>query len=468
MIDSARELLKTEKGKMNMTNNDVILVVDDEHGVRESFNVILEDHFRVLLAGTGEEALDIIAKNTIDLILLDIRLPDMDGLELLKKLKGIDPNTEIIMVTAVKEIETAVKAIKLGAYEYVVKPFKVDDMLTLISRALEKRSLVREVTYLRSELERIQSSEKIIGESKEMRDIFSLMSNISDSDGAVLIQGESGTGKELIAREIHNLSSRKNQPFVVVNSAAIPATLMESEIFGHNRGAFTGANHTTLGKLEIADKGTVFLDDVNTLDISMQAKLLRVIQEKEFERLGSTKVIKVDVRFVAASNEDLAELKSEGKFREDLFYRLNVFPIKLPPLRERKGDICLLLNHFLELQTKKTGKPQKRFSMKAIKHLEGYGWPGNIRELQNIVERLFTIIRKPVIRFKDISTLHTGKRQIKSIKNMSLKDAVNTFEKQYIAEALEFVGRNKKRAAEILGIHRNTLLSKIKQLDLKA
>jgi DNA-binding NtrC family response regulator len=461
-------LLKTEKGKKKMTNNDVILVVDDEHGVRESFNVILEDQFRVLLAGTGEKALDIMAKNTIDLILLDIRLPDMDGLDLLRKLKGIDPNTEIIMVTAVKEIETAVKAIKLGAYEYVVKPFKVDDMLTLISRALEKRSLVREVTYLRSELERIQPSEKIIGESKEMRDIFSLISNISDSDGAVLIQGESGTGKELIAREIHNLSSRKNQPFVVVNSAAIPATLMESEIFGHNRGAFTGASHTTLGKLEIADKGTAFLDDVNTLDITMQAKLLRVIQEKEFERLGSTKVIKVDVRFVAASNEDLAELKSQGRFREDLFYRLNVFPIKLPPLRERKGDISLLLNHFLELQAKKTGKPPKRFSMRAIKHLEGYDWPGNVRELQNIVERLFTIIRRPLIRFKDISTFNTGRRQIKSIKNMGLKDAVNTFEKQYIAEALEFVGRNKKRAAEILGIHRNTLLSKIKQLDLKA
>ena len=450
-----------------MNNNETILVVDDEHGVRKSFKVVLEDEYSVFLAGTGEEAIDITVKNTIDLILLDIRLPDIDGLHLLEKLKGIDPNTEIIMVTAVKEIETAVKAIKLGAYDYVVKPFNVDDMLTLINRALEKRSLVREVTYLRSELERIQPSEKIIGESKEMKDIFNLISNISESGGAVLIQGESGTGKELIAREIHNLSSRKNQPFVVINSAAIPSTLMESEIFGHNMGAFTGANRTTLGKLEIADKGTVFLDDVNTLDISMQAKLLRVIQEKEFERLGSTKVIKVDVRFVAAANEDLAELKSQGRFREDLFYRLNVFPIKLPPLRERKGDISLLLNHSLEHQAKKTGKPQKRLSMRAIKHLEGYDWPGNVRELQNIVERLFTIIKKPVIRLKDIPTINTGTKQIKNIKNMSLRDAVNTFEKQYIAEALEFVGRNKKRAAEILGIHRNTLLIKIKQLDLK-
>jgi transcriptional regulator with PAS, ATPase and Fis domain len=300
-----------------------------------------------------------------------------------------------------------------------------------------------------------------------MREVFDLISNISESNGAVLIQGESGTGKELIAREIHNLSPRKNQPFVVINSAAIPATLMESEIFGHNRGAFTGASRTTLGKLEIADKGTVFLDDVNTLDISMQAKLLRVIQEKEFERLGSTKVIKVDVRFIAASNQDLAELKSQGTFREDLFYRLNVFPIKLPPLRERKGDISLLLNHFLELQAKKTGRPPKRLSMRASKHLEGYDWPGNVRELQNVVERLFTIVKKPVIRFKDISTFNTGRRQIKNMKHMRLKDAVNTFEKQYIAEALEFVGRNKKRAAKILGIHRNTLLTKIKQLGLK-
>ena len=313
-----------------------ILVVDDEHGIRQSFNMVLKDEYKVILAGTGREAIDIFQKNSIDLILLDILLPDIDGIDLLEKFKGMDPNTEIIMVTAVKEIQTAVKAIKLGAYEYIVKPFSVEDVIYIINRALEKHNLVKEVTYLRNELERYHYFEKIIGEDKKMKNIFNLISTISESDCAALIQGESGTGKELVARAIHNLSSRNKQPFVVINCAAIPATLMESEIFGHHRGAFTGATRTNLGRLEITNKGTVFLDDIDTLDISMQAKLLRVIQEKEFERLGSSKVIKIDVRFVASSNKDLKELISRGEFREDLYYRLNVFPIKLPPLREKR------------------------------------------------------------------------------------------------------------------------------------
>ncbi|MBW1768442.1 MAG: sigma-54-dependent Fis family transcriptional regulator, partial [Deltaproteobacteria bacterium] len=332
-----------------MNEKPAILVVDDEYGVRQSFDMILKDEYHVILAGTGREAIDIFRKNTIDLILLDILLPDIDGLELLEKLKGMDPNTEIIMVTAVKEIKTAVKAIKLGAYEYIIKPFLVEDVINIINRALEKHNLLKEVTYLRNEFERYHCFEKIIGEDKKMKNIFDLISTISESDGAVLIQGKSGTGKELVARAIHNLSPRNKQPFVVINCAAIPATLMESEIFGHHKGAFTGAISTNLGKLEITNKGTVFLDDIDILDISMQAKLLRVIQEKEFERLGSTKVIKIDVRFVAASNRDLKELISRGEFREDLFYRLNVFPIKLPPLREKRSDIPLLLNHFLNL-----------------------------------------------------------------------------------------------------------------------
>jgi len=249
-----------------------------------------------------------------------------------------------------------------------------------------------------------------------------------------------------------------------MNCAAIPATLMESEIFGHCKGAFTGATSTTTGKLEIASKGTAFLDDIDSLDINMQAKLLRVIQEKEFERLGSTKVTKLDVRFVAASNKDLEDLISRGEFREDLFYRLNVFPIKLPPLRERRGDIPLLLNHFLELNAKNTGKRPKRFSKTAIKVLMEYDWPGNIRELQNLVERLFTITKNTAIQLKDISTFDLAKRQIK---DMSLKEAVQAFEKQYIGEVLEVVDRNRKRAAEMLGIHRNTLLAKINELGLK-
>jgi DNA-binding NtrC family response regulator len=447
-----------------MDKRPTILVVDDEYGVRQSFNMVLKDEYTVLLSGTGEEAIDIFTKSPVDLILLDILLPDINGINLLEKFKELDPNTEIIMVTAVKEIQTAVKAIKLGAYEYIIKPFTVDDVLTVISRALEKRNLMREVTYLRGELERYHFFEEMVGKDKAMREVFDLISDVSQSDGTVLIEGESGTGKELVARAIHNLSPRSAHPFVVINCAAIPGTLMESEIFGHMKGAFTGATSTTVGKLEIANKGTVFLDDIDSLDINMQAKLLRVIQEKEFERLGSTKVIKIDVRFVAASNKNLHELMSEGKFREDLFYRLQVFPIELPPLRERKSDIPLLLNHFLEMRAKNTGKAQKSFSEKAIKALMEYDWPGNVRELQNLVERLFAVTKDPVIHLKDISTFSMGKREIKEL---TLKDAVNLFERQHIREVLELVDGSRKKAAEILGIHRNTLLSKMNELGLK-
>ncbi|MGD9383959.1 MAG: sigma-54 dependent transcriptional regulator, partial [Desulfobacterales bacterium] len=349
-----------------MKKNYTILVVDDENGVRQSFNMVLKDDYNVLLADTAQQAIDIFIKNKVDLILLDILLPDAGGLDLLEKFKEADPNTEIIMVTAVNEIQTAVKAIKLGAYEYIIKPFVVDDVFTVIQRAMEKRSLVKEVAYLKDELERHYPFEKMVGKDAKMRKIFELISIVSQSDGTVLIQGESGTGKELVARAIHNRGSRQKEPFVVINCSAIPATLMESKIFGHNRGAFTGATHTSVGKLEIADKGTIFLDDIDSLDINMQAKLLRIIQEKEFERLGSTKVVKVDVRFVASSNKDLKNLILQEEFREDLYYRLAVFPIELPSLRERKGDIPLLLKHFLELNSMNTGKPPKIFSEEAV------------------------------------------------------------------------------------------------------
>ena len=441
-----------------------ILVVDDEHGVRQSFFMVLKDEFKVLLAKSGNEAIDIFSKNTIDLILLDILLPDSAGLDLLERLKEMDPNTEIIMVTAVKEIQTAVKAIKLGAYEYIIKPFVVDEVLSVINRALEKHSLVKEVAYLRHELKRYHPFEKMVGEDTKMNKIFELIATIAQSDGTVLIQGESGTGKELVARAIHRRSSRKGHPFVVINCAAIPSALMESEIFGHNKGAFTGAIHTSIGKLEIAPKGIIFLDDIDSLDINMQGKLLRVIQEKEFERLGSTKIIEIDVRFIAASNKDLEALISKGEFRQDLFYRLNVFPVKLPPLRERKDDIPLLLNHFLELHSKGGAVPAKRFSQEAIKILMKYDWPGNIRELENLVERLSTLCKEPIIHLKDIPMFTMTKTEIK---DMPLKEAIKTFEKQYVGAVLESVNWNRAKASKILGIHRNTLLAKINELGMK-
>lgn len=443
-----------------MNKKDAILVVDDENGVRQSFNMLLKDNYNVLLSGTGKEAIDIFTKNPVDLVLLDILLPDINGIDLLEKLLETDPNVEIIMVTAVNEIKTAVKAIKLGAYEYIIKPFEVDNVLILIGRALEKKRLVQEVAYLRNALEMYHPFEKMVGKDKKMKKIFDLISTISQSDGTVLIQGESGTGKELVARAIHNRSPRRNHPFVVINCAAIPPTLMESKIFGHNRGAFTGATTTSIGKLEVADRGTVFLDDIDSLDTNMQAKLLRIIQEKEFERLGSTKVVKADVRFVTASNKNLEDLISREEFREDLYYRLNVFPVNIPPLRDRKRDIPLLLNHFLELHARNTGHSPKKFSEKAAKELMEYDWPGNVRELQNLVERLVTITKGPVIHLRDISTfsISTGKREIK---DLMLKEAVHVFEKQYISEVLDFVNGNKKKAAEKLGVHRNTLMGKL-------
>ncbi len=452
-------------GSSRMDSSVTILVVDDENGVRQSLNMVLKDDFDVRLAGTGAEAFEIFKANAIDLVLLDIRLPDIDGIELLKRFKEMEPGTEVVMVTAVKEIQTAVRAIKLGAYEYLVKPFEVDEVLAVIDRALEKRRLVKEVTYLRRELERYQPFEKMIGNDRKMRAVFDFISDISAGDGPVLIQGESGTGKELVARAIHNVSPRRSQPFVVINCAAIPPNLMESEIFGHTKGAFTGASSTTLGKLEIANKGTVFLDDVDILDVNMQAKLLRVIQEKEFERVGSTKVIRFDVRFVAASNKNLQEMIAHGAFREDLFYRLNVFPVNLPPLRERSGDIPLLLEYFLEVYAKRTGAPPKRFAKKAIDALTKYNWPGNVRELQNLVERLCTVTKKPVIYLQDISLPSMG---LDEIKGMTLKDATRTFEKKFIAEVLDSVDGSRKNASEILGIHRNTLLLKMNDLGLKS
>jgi two-component system response regulator AtoC len=441
-----------------------ILVVDDEYGVRQSFNMVLKDEFEVLLAESGLEALNVFAKNAVDVILLDILLPDINGLELLEKLKDMDPNAEIIMVTAVKDIQTAVRAIKRGAYEYIIKPFNVDEVITVIRRALEKHTLLKEVTYLKSELERIQPFEKMVGQDKKMMKIFDLISTISQSAGTVLIQGESGTGKELVARAIHRLSPRKDYPFVVISCAAIPITLMESEIFGHTKGAFTGAFHAAMGKLEIAHRGTILLDDIDSLDINMQGKLLRVIQEKEFERLGSTKVIKIDVRFIAASNKDLEDLIEKGDFREDLFYRLNVFPVKVPPLRERRADIPLLLNHFLQLYSRERSAPAKRFSQEAVRVLAKYDWPGNVRELENLVQRLSTLCKAPVIHLRDIPMFTMTKTEIK---DMPLKEAIKTFEKQYVATVLESVNYNRTKAAEILGVHRNTLSTKLNGLGLK-
>ena len=425
--------------------------------------MVLKDQYNVNTAATAKEAFSVLSKKSVDVILLDIRLPDANGVELIEVFKDIDPDTEIIMVTAIKEVQSAVQAIKAGASEYLVKPFVVEDIQIAVSRAIEKRGLIRQVSYLKGELQRMQPFERMVGADKKMLEVYDLVSRVAVSAGAVLIQGESGTGKELVAHAIHNISPRREHPFVVINCAAIPSTLMESEVFGHTRGAFTGATSTTVGKIELGNKGTVFLDDVDTLDLGMQAKMLRVLQEKEFERLGTTKVISVDARFVAASNKPLQQLVAEGRFREDLFYRLNVFPIQLPSLRERKSDVPILLDHFSKIHARNTGSPAKVFSPQAIASLTAYDWPGNVRELQNLVERFSVIICEPVIENCHLVGFQSTKKDSSMV---ALKDAVNSFERRYIRQILDQTGGNRKMASEILGIHRNTLLAKIHQLGL--
>ncbi len=448
-----------------MIKKSTILIVDDEPGVRQSFKMVLKEYYRLYFAENGKMACDIFNQKRVDLVLLDILLPDLDGLDLLKQLKEIEPATEIIMVSALKEIASAVSAMKRGAFDYITKPFEVDELLNVVQKALERKKLHKEIVYLRDELERFQPFEAMVGQSEVMKAIFSLISKVAlaKSPGAILIQGESGTGKELVARAIHNRSLRTAQPFVVVNCAAIPVTLMESELFGYSRGAFTGALESRSGKLEIADSGTLFLDDIDSLDISMQARLLRVLQEKEYEKVGSDRVVNVDIKFIAASNKDLLRLVSKGKFREDLYYRLNVFPIELPPLRERKADIPELLSHFLSANGKSNGTGLKSFSKKALRVLTTYDWPGNVRELENYVERLFIISRGDVIRYEDVLPLQKINHQPRTLK---LKDAVSGFERRHIKTILGTVDGRRGAAARILGIHRNTLAAKINELGI--
>jgi two-component system response regulator AtoC len=451
-----------EKRKMGKRLS--ILIVDDELGVRESFRLLFKDAFEIHLAASGREALQAFASRSIDIVLLDIRLPDTNGVEVLRQIKEVDPDVDIVMVTAVGDQQTAVEAMKSGAHDFIQKPFAVEAVRTLVHRVAEKRRLSSEVRYLREELTRCRPFEKMVGQSLPIREVFDLIATIADSDATVLVQGESGTGKELVAKAIHNQSRRRDNPFVVVNCGALPLTLMESELFGHRKGAFTGAITDSAGKLEVANSGTVFLDDIDSLSIEMQAKLLRTIQEKEFERLGTHRVVKADIRFIAATNKILSDMIQENRFRQDLFYRLNVLPVHLPPLRRRKADIPLLLEHFLAKPTRKPGAHVKRLSQAAMDALMAYDWPGNVRELQNLCERLCTVVRGETIRLRDLP-LHDLKCVSRG--NGSLREAVQAFERGFITEVLDSVNGSRTKAAERLQVHRNTLLAKMHSLGIK-
>jgi two-component system response regulator AtoC len=448
-----------------------VLIIDDDANLVESYTVLLEDEFQLYTARSGEEGLKLLQREAINVVLLDIRLPGIDGMEVLRQAKTIDENVDVIMVTAVKNVRVAVEAIKLGAYDYLVKPFEIDEVLSLLRRTLERQSLMREVLYLRAEVDRHQDMGNIVGRSPKMRHIYELIRRVADTNATVLITGESGTGKELLARAIHKQSQRYSRPFVSMSCAAISEHLIESELFGHERGAFTGAIEKHLGKFELAHTGVLFLDEVSTLRADLQAKLLRVLQEREFERVGGSKTIRVDVRIVAATNQDLQQMIAAHTFREDLFYRLNVVPIHVPPLRERQEDIPLLVEHFLGKYNRAFQRHVEGFTPAAVAVLRQYHWPGNVRELENVIERLVAINPHSMIEVEDLplDLVMVRQQAVSDIftRGASLRHAKAEFERHYILRMLEKTRWNQSEAARMLGIHRNTLLGKMEALRIR-
>jgi two-component system response regulator AtoC len=448
-----------------------ILVVDDEVNVIESFKQLLEDDYKVLTATNGEEALEKVEKENLDIVLLDIRMPGMDGIEVLRRIEEMKENVDVIMVTAVNTMKTAIEAMKLGAYDYITKPFELDEVVVPINRALEKRRLTRELSYLRSQVAKPVKFDNIIGTSEKMRQVYEIVSQMSRNDATVLISGESGTGKELIARAIHFNGLRKDKPFIPVDCASISESLLESELFGHEKGAFTDATSQKLGRFELANHGTLFLDEIGNLRLDLQGKILRALQEREIQRVGGVKTIKIDVRIISATNIDLKKAVREGRFREDLYYRLNVVPIEVPPLRERKEDIHLLVRYFLGIFNREFGKKIENLTPEAMDSLVNYRWPGNVRELRNVIERLVALTKEGIISHKGLPldillAVTTGELNMEE-EGLLLKEAREQFEKQFILGVLEKVNWNQTEAAKILGVHRNTLIMKIQNLGIK-
>jgi two-component system response regulator AtoC len=399
-------------------------------------------------------------------VLLDVRMPGEPGPAVMQRILALGESIAVILVTAVPQVRTAVEAIRAGAYDYVIKPFDAEQMVALVRQAAQQRLLEREVRYLRSELDRAHGPGAIVGRHARMIRLYELIARVAATPATVLITAESGTGKELVARAIHHQSDRRGQPFVAVNLAAIPDTLLESELFGHEKGAFTGAHSRKPGKFELAHGGTLFLDEVGSLRIDLQAKLLRALQEREVERLGGTRPVPVDVRIIAATNVDLRQAVRARAFREDLFYRLNVVPIGVPPLRERKDDIPLLVGHFIQKYAREFKKDVRSVSAGALPALEAYDWPGNVRELENIIERSVALATRPVIRLEDLPldlAMHeaAASRGTGDAAQPTLKEARERFEQAYVVRALEHEDWNQSRAARALGIHRNTLIARL-------
>ena len=447
-----------------MTKKARILVVDDEAAMREALkDWLLEDGYVVGLAESGQDALAMAVEKSWDVILLDLKMPGMDGIETLKRLKGEKVNTEaeILIMTAYASIDTAVQAMKEGAFDYLVKPFDPEEVEMQIKKIITHKELVLENILLRQKLEERSEYDEIIGKSDSMQEIYDLISRVAPTDSTVLITGESGTGKELIAQAIHGNSERCYMPFIAVSCGALPDSLLESELFGYEKGAFTGAEHTKKGRFELADQGTLFLDEIGDISLKTQVDLLRVLQQQEFRRLGGQAEISVDVRILAATNRDLQKAISANQFREDLFYRLNVIAIHVPPLRERKDDIPLLVKAFIRRYCMEMNKEIVKIAPSALKLLTDYDWPGNVRELENVIERALVIGRSPEIVTDDLpfsrQEIGTGK----------LPNSLKIMERMHIARILEDTQWNISEAARLLEIDRQTLYNKIEKYKIE-
>jgi DNA-binding NtrC family response regulator len=458
-----------------MSSQGIIHIIDDEAVIRDVLTQFLtSEGYEVELSSSGEEALEKFPSPSFDVILLDLLMPGLDGLEVLRRIKRLDPQAAVIILTAYGSVESAIEAMKIGALDYVQKPFKHDDLLRVLEKAVAHKRLQDENLRLKVELRQRFGFANIIGKSQAMQAVFDLVKAAAPTRSTILLQGESGTGKELVARAIHLNSNRADAPFITVNSGSLPPDLLESHLFGHVKGAFTGAVALKKGLFEAADKGTIFFDEISSISLETQAKLLRVMQEKEFMRLGGTQTIKVDVRILAATNTDIEELIAQKAFRQDLFYRLNVIKIEIPPLRTRKEDIPLLVRHFLEVYARENRKEVEGVSEDVLEILDAHNWPGNVRELENLVERAVVLSRARVITRSSLPPFllkRTGvddEALIAAEESLDLRDRTQAFQKKVIQAALRKTKGVQNKAAKLLGVKPTTLNEMIKRLGIDA
>lgn len=457
-----------------MSNAIRVMIIDDEPMMRITIlDALAAEGYRVTAAETGEKGLTFLRENPVDILITDLRLPDTDGIQVLKEIKMVSPEIQVIVITAYGSIDSAVTAMKEGASDYLTKPFSMDELLLIVKRLIRIKQLEEENRLLREKVEERYGLEGLVGKSPQMLKVYDLIETVSQSDATVLVYGESGTGKEVVANAIHLRSARKAKAFIKVNCAALPETLLETELFGHEKGAFTGALKQRKGRFEIADGGTLFLDEIGDISLSVQVKLLRILQERQFERVGGNETISVDVRLICATQKDLKEEIRKGTFREDLYYRLNVVPILLPPLRERREDVLLLSEHFIKKFSQKMGKEITGLTGEAKALLLKYSFPGNIRELENMLERAIALIKDKTIRAEDLPDEVCGQtnpiqmicEKVRGSKPLAVASRI--FEKEYIQKVLEKTKGKKGQAAEMLGISRKTLWEKIKELGIE-